>query len=222
MKLVLLGPPGSGKGTQSKRLEEAYNIVQLSTGEMLRAEVESGSALGKQAEKLMNSGALVPDELIIGMISARIDQPDCRNGFILDGFPRTTIQAEALDKMFSEKEIELDHVIEMKLDHVIELRVDDEAMVERITGRYTCTKCGAGYHDKFQRPAIEGVCDECGGREFSRRADDNAETVRSRLAAYHEKTEPIISYYGDKGVLKSVDGMAGIDEVTKQLKEIIG
>ena len=214
MKLVLLGPPGSGKGTQSRRLEDAYNMIQLSTGEMLRAEVSSGSPLGKRTEELMRSGALVPDDLITSMISVRIEQADCENGFILDGFPRTTKQAEALDKMFLEKN--------MKLDYVIELKVNDDAMIERITGRYTCAKCGTGYHNEFQKPEIDGVCDECGGTEFSRRADDNAETVRARLVAYHDQTAPIISYYGGKGVLKSVDGMAGIDEVTKQLKEIIG
>jgi len=148
------------------------------------------------------------------MISSRIDQADCEKGFILDGFPRTAPQAEALDRMFSEKSLKLDHVIEMK--------VDDDAMVERITGRYTCAKCGAGYHDSFQKPKTEGVCDSCGGTEFSRRSDDNAETVRSRLQAYHDQTAPIISYYGEKGVLKSVDGMAGIDDVTKQLKDVIG
>ena len=214
MKLILLGPPGAGKGTQAKRLQEAYNIVQLSTGDMLREEVASGSDLGKEAKGIMESGGLVSDELIINMISSRIDQDDCENGFILDGFPRTTPQAEALDKMFDEKGMNLDFVIEMK--------VDDDAMVERITGRYTCAKCGAGYHDSFQKPATEGVCDKCGGTEFSRRADDNAETVRSRLEAYHEQTAPIISYYGDKGTLRSVDGMAAIDNVTEQLKGVIG
>lgn len=213
MKLMLLGPPGAGKGTQAKRLEGAYNIIQLSTGDMLRAEVKSGSDLGRQAKEIMEAGGLVSDDLIINMISSRIDQDDCKKGFILDGFPRTTPQAEALDKMFSEKGMQLDHVIEMK--------VDDEAMIERITGRYTCAGCGAGYHDEFQKPKAAGVCDKCGGTEFSRRADDNAETVRSRLQAYHDQTAPIISYYRQKGVLKSVDGMAAIDQVTKQLKEII-
>ena len=148
------------------------------------------------------------------MISSRIDQDDCKNGFILDGFPRTTPQAEALDAMFVDKG--------MKLDHVIEMKVDDDAMVERITGRYTCAECGAGYHDSFQKPASEGTCDKCGGTEFSRRADDNAETVRARLEAYHEQTAPIISYYGDKDILKTVDGMAAIDDVTTKLKDVIG
>ncbi len=214
MKLILLGPPGAGKGTQAKRLQDAYDLIQLSTGDMLRAEVESGSALGLEAKGVMEAGDLVSDELIINMISSRIDRDDCAKGFILDGFPRTTPQAEALDVMFEDKG--------MKLDLVIEMQVDDEAMVERITGRYTCSGCGAGYHDSFQRPATEGVCDKCGGTEFGRRADDNAETVRSRLQAYHEQTAPIISYYGKKGNLKSIDGMAAIDDVTKQMKDLIG
>ncbi|TCS62071.1 adenylate kinase [Varunaivibrio sulfuroxidans] len=213
MNLILLGPPGAGKGTQAKRLEESLNIVQLSTGDMLRAEVASGSALGQQAKEVMQSGGLVSDELIINMISSRIDQDDCKNGFILDGFPRTTAQAEALDTMLSDKSL--------KIDHVIEIKVDDDAMVERVTGRYTCAKCGAGYHDSFQKPKQDGVCDKCGGTEFKRRADDNAETVRARLDAYHEQTAPIAGYYAGKGVLKSVDGMAAIDEVTRQLNEIV-
>lgn len=213
MKLILLGPPGAGKGTQAKRLQEAYSIIQLSTGDMLRAEVDSGSALGNQAKEVMEAGDLVSDELIIKMISSRIDKDDCKTGFILDGFPRTTPQAEALDEMFEEKV--------MKLDCVIEMKVDDEAMIERITGRYTCSECGRGYHDSFKKPDVEGVCNKCGGTEFTRRADDNAETVRSRLEAYHEQTAPIVSYYGDKGILKSIDGMAAIDDVTKQMKELI-
>lgn len=214
MRLVLLGPPGAGKGTQSRRLQSTYNILQLSTGDMLRAEVRSKSELGMQVAEIMDTGKLVSDELIIKMISKRIELDDCKNGFILDGFPRTTPQAEALDKVLSEKS--------MKLDHVIELMADDEAMVKRITGRYSCTNCGAGYHDAYQQPINAGTCDKCGGTDFIRRADDTAETVRSRLLAYHKQTAPIVTYYGEKGVLKSIDGMADIDEVTKQLKEIIG
>lgn len=214
MKLILLGPPGAGKGTQAKRLEESYSIVQLSTGDMLRAEVASGSELGQEAQKVMESGGLVSDDLIIAMISSRIDQSDCVNGFILDGFPRTVPQAEALDVMFGEKG--------MSLDHVIAFEVDAEAMVARVTGRFTCAECGAGYHDDFQPTKEEGVCDKCGGTEFTRRADDNAETVRNRLSAYEEQTAPIIAYYRDEGSLKVVDGMADIDDVTASLKGIIG
>ncbi len=214
MKLILLGPPGAGKGTQAKRLQEAYSIVQLSTGDMLREEVDSGSALGDQAKEVMQSGELVSDELIIRMISLRIDKDDCKAGFILDGFPRTIPQADALDVMFDEKGL--------KLDSVIEIKVDDEAMIERITGRYTCSACGRGYHSSFKRPDVDGVCNNCGGTEFSRRADDNAKTARSRLLAYNEQTAPIISYYGNKGILKSIDGMAAINDVTKQMKDLIG
>ena len=214
MNVILLGPPGAGKGTQAKRLEKRYNLVQLSTGDMLRAAVASGSDLGQKAKALMDAGHLVPDDLMIAMISDRIDQPDCANGFILDGFPRTTAQAEALDSMLAEKGLKLHSVIEMK--------VNDAILVDRITGRYTCAKCGAGYHDTFQKPKVAGVCDNCGGTEFKRRADDNEETVRTRLDAYHAQTAPILPYYSDKGVLKAVDGMAGIDEVTDQIEDVLG
>ncbi len=214
MKLVLLGPPGAGKGTQAKRLQDKYGLVQLSTGDMLRAEVASGSDLGKEAKSVMESGGLVSDELVIGIISDRVDQDDCKGGFILDGFPRTVPQAEALDTMLDDKD--------MNLDNVVELKVNDDAMVERICGRFTCADCGKGYHDKFEKPAKEGVCDKCGGTEFSRRADDNEETVRSRLESYHKQTAPISNYYAAKGMLKGVDGMADIDDVTGQLTAILG
>ena len=214
MNLLLMGPPGAGKGTQSKRLEGVFGLVQLSTGDMLRAAVKSGSELGQKAQAIMERGDLVPDDLIIDMISARIEEPDCANGFILDGFPRTVPQAEALAVMLAEKG--------GKLDHVIELAVDDDAMVQRITGRYTCAGCGQGYHDEFEKPATEGVCDKCGGTEFTRRADDTEDTVRNRLNAYHEQTAPILAYYKEQGVLKDVDGMADIDAVTDQLKGVIG
>jgi adenylate kinase len=214
MKLILMGPPGAGKGTQAQRLEKSCKIIQLSTGDMLRSEVASGSDLGKQAKEIMEAGGLVSDDLIIAMISSRIGQDDCRNGFILDGFPRTTPQAEALDVMLTDKGIQI--------DHVIEIEVDDVAMVARITGRYTCAGCGAGYHDEFQKPETDGVCDQCGGTEFTRRADDNAQTVRSRLEAYHEQTAPILAYYKEKGLVKGVDGMAAIDDVTQQLNGIVG
>jgi len=214
MNLILLGGPGAGKGTQAKRLQDTYKIIQLSTGDMLRAEVASGSELGHKAQKIIDAGKLVPDDMIIDLISKRIDRADCKRGFILDGFPRTVGQADALDRLLAEKKL--------KIDFVIDLHTDEEAIVERITGRFTCATCGAGYHEKFQRPKVDGVCDKCGGKEFSRRADDNAETVRARLKAYHQQTEPVFAYYRKRGVGEMVDGMAPIDEVTKQLTEVIG
>jgi adenylate kinase len=213
MNIILLGAPGAGKGTQARRLEERYQMVQLSTGDMLRAAVASGSELGQEAKVIMDAGRLVPDELVIRMISERIDEPDCAKGFLLDGFPRTTAQAEALDAMLAEKGL--------KLDAVIQIRVDEEALVERITGRFTCASCGAGYHDTFQRPAQEGVCDNCGGTEFTRRADDNEKTVRSRMEAYRAQTAPILPHYEAQGLVQEVDGMADIDEVTAQLYKVL-
>jgi adenylate kinase len=189
-------------------------MIQLSTGDMLRAAVAAGTELGLKAKEVMDAGQLVSDDLMIGLISERLDQDDTKGGFILDGFPRTTAQAEALDVMLETKGL--------ALDYVIELRVDDAALVARVVGRYTCAKCGQGYHDEFQKPAEEGVCDVCGGTEFKRRADDNAETVTSRLEAYHKQTAPIIPYYEKVGKLKTVDGMAEIDEVTREIEAILG
>jgi adenylate kinase len=209
MNLILLGPPGAGKGTQAARLVEQNGLVQLSTGDMLRATAASGSELGKRVKAIMDAGQLVPDDIMIVMIAERISEPDCRNGFILDGFPRTARQAEALDAMLAEKGLDLDYVIEMQ--------VDDGALIERIAGRYACAVCGTGYHDKFKRPKVDGVCDVCGNSKFGRRDDDKPETVRARLAAYHEQTAPILPYYQAKSVLRRVDGMAPIPEVARQI-----
>ncbi len=213
MNMIILGPPGAGKGSQCERLVETYGLVQFSTGEMLRAEVKSGSKLGQTAKKLMDAGQLVRDDLIISMISNQFDQHSDAKGVILDGFPRTTAQAEALDVMLSEKGL--------TMDHVVQLEVCEDAMVERLSGRFSCANCGAGYHDSFRRPAEEGKCDKCGHTKFSRRSDDNPETVRSRLVAYREQSAPVLPFYQDKGVLQSVGGMGGMDEVFDQIKEIV-
>ena len=213
MKLIFLGPPGAGKGTQAKRIEQVHNLVQLSTGDMLRAAIASGSEVGKQAKAVMDGGNLVSDDIVVGIVSERLKDDDLANGFILDGFPRTVGQAKSLDEI-------LDAQGEA-LDAVVSIDVDDDLLVDRITGRYTCANCGKGYHDMFERPQTEGVCDRCGSTAFTRRADDNAETVRERLKAYHAETAPLLPYYAEKGILRTIDGMAEIEQVTGQIDEVL-
>jgi len=213
MKLILLGPPGAGKGTQAQQLAKKQGLVQLSTGDMLRAAVRAGTEIGLKAKALMDKGELVSDDIVVRIIAERIEQPDCKAGFILDGFPRTLQQAAALDGMLASKREPLDAVIELKVDY--------NRLVERIVGRYACAKCGEGYHDRFKRPKVRGVCDVCGNTEFTRRADDNAETVTTRMMAYYRETSPLIGYYFCKGNLHAVDGMAPIEEVASAIEDIL-
>lgn len=212
--MILLGPPGAGKGTQARLIMEKKGLVQLSTGDMLRDAVARKTDYGLKAKAAMEAGKLVSDDIVISIIAERIEEKDCEKGFILDGFPRTVAQAEALDAMLGARGC--------GLDHVIEIRVDGDALVKRITGRFACAKCGANYHDSFNRPKVGGVCDKCGSHEFSRRSDDNEGTVRARLKAYNDQTAPLLPYYGAKGVLRTVDGMKPIDEVAGEIAAILG
>ena len=214
VNLILLGPPGAGKGTQARMLEERFGLVQLSTGDLLRGAVAAGTPAGLAAKAVMEAGELVSDEIVLAVLKERLEQPDVTKGTILDGFPRTDAQAEALDRLLTEKD--------QKIDAVISLEVDDEAMVARVAGRYTCAACGEGYHDDFKQPKAEGVCDKCGGTEMKRRADDNAETVRTRLQAYHAQTAPLIDYYAARDALTEVPAMGSIDDIAAALDAIVG
>jgi adenylate kinase len=211
--LILLGPPGAGKGTQARMLEQDFGLVQLSTGDLLRAAVAAGTEAGKQAKSVMEAGGLVSDEIVIAILRDRMAEEDCAKGVILDGFPRTAVQAEALDGLLAENG--------QRINAAVSLEVDDGAMVERISGRYTCAGCGEGYHDSFKTPKVAGTCDTCGGTEFKRRADDKAETVAARLEAYHRDTAPLITYYKGQGALIGIDAMGEIDEIRGKLSAIV-
>jgi adenylate kinase len=211
--LILLGPPGAGKGTQARMLESQFGLVQLSTGDLLRAAVAAGTKAGLAARAVMDAGDLVSDEIVIAILRDRLKNADCAKGVILDGFPRTGAQAEALDVLLEDSG--------QLINEAISLEVEDDAMVTRISGRYTCGDCGEGYHDNFKQPAKDGVCDQCGSADFKRRADDNAETVASRLEAYHAQTAPLIAYYEGKGALKKVDAMGAIGAIAKELSAIV-
>ncbi len=211
--IILFGPPGAGKGTQAKILEERFSIPQLSTGDMLRAEIASGSEFGAQIKEIIDAGILVSDDIMVEMIKNRIAQSDCKNGFILDGFPRTVEQAKALDAMLLENGI--------GLSAVIEIQVDVDALIERVTGRFSCKECGTPYHDTNKPTKIDGVCDVCGSTEFVRRDDDNETSLRTRLDAYEKKTAPVLPYYQAQGMLSVVDGMQDVDTVTAQIAKIL-
>jgi adenylate kinase len=214
MNVVLLGPPGSGKGTQAKRIKQTRGIPQLATGDMLRAEIASGNALGKRVKGIMDAGELVPDDIIITLIRGRIVKPDCHSGFILDGFPRTVPQAEALDRMLAQRDL--------RLDHVIKFKVNEAVLIDRLTGRFTCQHCGASYHERDHRPKVDGVCDVCSSCEFVCRPDDSPETVKARLDVYRRQTAPLLPYYRKIGILQQVDGMADIDAVAREIERVLG
>lgn len=211
--LILLGPPGAGKGTQARMLEEDFGLVQLSTGDLLRTAVAAGTEAGTQAKAVMEAGHLVSDAIVLAILRDRMAQPDVARGIILDGFPRTAGQAAALDSLLSDAG--------QRVTAAISLEVDDDAMVGRVSGRSTCARCGEGYHDEFKRPALAGTCDKCGGHDFKRRADDNAETVRERLITYHAQTAPLIAYYDGKGVLERIDAMGSIADIRHALRAIV-
>lgn len=213
LDIILLGPPGAGKGTQATRLCDAHGMVQLSTGDMLRAAVKAGTPIGLQAKAVMDAGALVSDEIVSGLIGERLDELGPDVPVIFDGYPRTAAQAESLDGLLASRG--------RTLDAVIELEVDEDALVDRITGRFSCATCGAPYHDRYQQPAVAGTCDSCGGHEFKRRPDDNEETVRTRMAEYRAKTAPILPIYEARGIVSRVDGMADIDDVTTAIEAIL-
>jgi adenylate kinase len=211
--LILLGPPGAGKGTQARMLQDSFGLVQLSTGDLLRAAVAAGTEAGKTAKAVMEAGGLVSDDIVLAVLRDRLSDPDTGSGVILDGFPRTAGQAAALDDLLAETG--------QKVTAVISLEVDDAAMIDRVAGRYTCAGCGEGYHDSFKQPATAGICDKCGGTAFKRRADDNAETAGARLAAYHAETAPLIAYYDARGVLERVGAMGSIDAISGDLAGVV-
>ena len=213
LRAVLLGPPGAGKGTQAVRLVEKYEIPHISTGDIFRKNIKEGTELGKKAQEYMNAGALVPDELVVDLVKDRLQQDDCKNGFLLDGFPRTIFQAEKLDDFLSESNL--------KMDIVINLKVEKEALIKRLTGRRVCKDCGASYHIVNIPPKKEGVCDICGG-ELIQRKDDNIETVENRINVYEEQTAPLIGYYKEAGSLVDFDGEASLDEVFDAIVQAIG
>jgi adenylate kinase len=213
MNVILLGPPGAGKGTQAKRIAQSEGLVQLSTGDMLRAAISAGTEIGRKAEAIMAEGKLVSDEIVVEIVAQRITEPDCAAGFVLDGFPRTLEQARSLDEVLAARGLQIDHVVQME--------VDETRLIGRVSGRFSCPKCGASYHDEFNRPAVDDVCDVCGGTEFTRRPDDTVEAMNVRLDIYHTQTEPLLPYYKSNGALRTVDGMAEINEVTRQIMAVI-